>query len=105
MKTTALVLILGLSILATGCGPSKAEREAAERERLRMELEEKTRREAEAANKAISEMNQNMFKKLTPEERAARDAERKRNAQKMVDEWKAAEAKQEAATTTEQKEP
>lgn len=106
MRTTTLILIFGLSILATGCGPSKAEREAAERERLRMELEEKTRREAEAGNKAITEMNQNMFRKLTPEERAARDAERKRNAQKMVDEWKEAEAKQEAAkTTTEQKEP
>lgn len=102
MKTTALILLLSLSVLATGCGPSKAEREAAERERLRLELAEKNRQEAEAANKAITEMNQNMFKKLTPEERAAREAERKRNAQKMVDEWK---AKEEAAKTTEQKEP
>ena len=103
MKTTALIFLLGFSVLAVGCGPSKAEREAAERERQRLELEEKARRETEAANKAITEMNQNMFKKLTPEERAARDEERKRNAQKMVDEWKEKEAQQDAAksaTTT-----
>lgn len=105
MKTTALLLILGLSVLATGCGPSKAEREAAERERQRLELEEKSHRETEAANKAITDMNQNMFKKLTPEERAARDEERKRNAQKLVDEWKEKEAQQEAAKATETTQP
>ena len=105
MKTTALFLILGLSVLATGCGPSKAEREAAERERQRLELEEKSRRETEAANKAITDMNQNMFKKLTPEERAARDEERKRNAQKLVDEWKEKEAQQEATKSAETTQP
>lgn len=105
MKTTAILLILGLSVLSTGCGPSKAEREAAERERQRLELEEQTRRETEAANKAITEMNQNMFKKLTPEERAARDEERKRNAQKLVDEWKGKEAQQEAAKASETTQP
>lgn len=105
MKTTTLVLVLGLSFLAAGCGPSKAEREAAERERQRLELEEKARRETEAANKAITEMNKNMFKKLTPEERAARDEERKRNAQKMVDEWKEKEAQQEAAKPAETTQP
>tara|TARA_R110002020_G_scaffold327974_2_gene543900 strand:- start:267 stop:584 length:318 start_codon:yes stop_codon:yes gene_type:complete len=94
MKTTALILALGLSVFVTGCGPSKAEREAAERQRL--ELEEQARRETEAANKAITEMNQSMFKKLTPEERAARDAERKRKAQQLVDDWKEKEAQQEA---------
>ncbi len=105
MKTTAFLLILGLSVLATGCGPSKAEREAAERERQRLELEEKSRRETEAANKAITEMNQNMFKKLTPEERATRDEERKRNAQKLVDEWKEKEAQQEAAKAADTTQP
>lgn len=97
MKNTAIILTLGLSLLAAGCGPSKAKREAAERERQRLEFEEKTRRETEATNKAITEMNQNMFKKLTPEERAAREEERKRNAQKLVDEWKEKEAQQETA--------
>lgn len=99
MKTPVLILTLGLSLLTAGCGPSKAEREAAERERQRLEFEEQARRETEAANKAITEMNQNMFKKLTPEERAARDEERKRNAQKLVDEWKEKEAQQDAAKT------
>lgn len=99
MKTSVLIITVALAILTAGCGSSKAEREAAERERQRLELEEKTRRETEAANKAITEMNQNMFKKLTPEERAARDEERKRNAQKLVDEWKEKEAPQEATKT------
>lgn len=105
MKTTAILLTLGLSFFVAGCGPSKAEREAAERERQRLELEEQTRRETEAANKTITEMNQNMFKKLTPEERAARDEERKRNAQKLVDEWKEKEAQQEAAKASETTQP
>jgi len=50
-------------------------------------------------------MNQNMFKKLTPEERAARDEERKRSAQKLVDEWKEKEAQQEAAKSAETTQP
>ena len=103
MKSITIILTLVLSLLVTGCGPSKAEREA--QERARIELEEKTRREAEAANKAITEMNQNMFKKLTPEERAAREEERKRNAQKLADEWKEKEAQQEAAKATETAQP
>jgi hypothetical protein len=41
-----------------GCGPSKAERDA--QERARLELEEKQRQEAEAANKAITKMNQKL---------------------------------------------
>jgi len=98
MKTTALIFALSLTLLVTGCGPSKAEREAAERQRL--ELEEQARRETEAANKAITDMNKNMFKKLTPEERAARDEERKRKAQQLVDEWKEKEAQQEAAKSS-----
>ena len=105
MKTTAIVFLLGFSILAAGCGPSKAEREAAERERQRLELEERARRETEAANKAITEMNKNMFKKLTPEERAAREEERKRNAQKLVDEWKEKEAQKTAERPAEATQP
>lgn len=97
MKTTALIILIGFSICSIGCGPTQAEREAADRERKRLELEERTRRETEAANKTITDMNQKMFKKLTPEERAARDEERKRNAQKIVDEMKEKDAQQEAA--------
>ncbi len=90
MRPYVFIITFLLSLVVTGCGPSKAEREAEQRARL--ELEEKARREAEAANKAITEMNQKMFQKLTPEERAQRDEERKRAAQKIVDEWKAKEA-------------
>ncbi len=56
-----LVLAGGL----VGCGPSKTERDAKERERL--ELEEKSRKEAEQANQAITDMNKKMFgKKASP---------------------------------------
>jgi hypothetical protein len=61
MKILTLLLALSLSLLVTGCGPSKAEREA--QERARLELEEKTRREAEASNKAITEMNKKLGRK------------------------------------------
>lgn len=61
MKILTLLLALSLSLLVTGCGPSKAEREA--QERARLELEEKTRREAEAANKAITEINKKLGRK------------------------------------------
>jgi hypothetical protein len=62
-KTHILVILpmLALAGIVTGCGPSKAEREAKERERQRLEYEEKQRQEAAAANKAITEMNQRMF--------------------------------------------
>ncbi|MFZ5495451.1 MAG: hypothetical protein ACOZE5_08975 [Verrucomicrobiota bacterium] len=56
-----------------GCGPSAAERAAQERQRL--ELEEKSRREAEQANKAITDMNKKVFgKKPAP---AAPEPEKK----------------------------
>jgi len=103
MRTTIIILTLIFALLVAGCGPSKAEREAAERQRL--ELEEKARRETEAANKAITEMNKNMFKKLTPEERAARDEERKRKAQQLVDEWKEQEAQKKAEQSAETTQP
>ncbi|HEY9248094.1 MAG TPA: hypothetical protein VIO38_03140 [Rariglobus sp.] len=103
MKIHVLIITIGLSLFVTGCGPSKAEREA--EERARIELEQQAERERAAANKAITDMNQKMFKKLTPEERAQREEERKRNAQKLVDEWKEKEAQQEAAKATETKAP
>jgi hypothetical protein len=103
MKTTALIFLLGFSVLAVGCGPSKAEREAAERERQRLELEEKTRREERAAHEAISEMNKKNFGKLTPEERAAREAERDRYVQQLREEREKREAEHEASKAAETK--
>lgn len=61
MKILTLLFALSLPLLVTGCGPSRAEREA--QERARIELEEKNRREAEAANKAITEMNKKLGRK------------------------------------------
>ncbi len=61
MKPKLLILALSLSALLAGCGPSKAERDA--QERARIELEEKSRREAEAANKAITENNKKLGRK------------------------------------------
>jgi len=63
MRTTTLVLIFGLSILATGCGPSKAEREAAERERARMELERQAEAERRAANEAFRKIGDKLGRK------------------------------------------
>ena len=60
-RTVVLVLVL---IFGTGCGPSAAERQALQRERL--QLEETQRREAEAANRAITEMNKKMFGRKAP---------------------------------------
>lgn len=48
-------------VLAAGCGVSDAERARAERERARLLLEEKARRDAEAAHKAITDLNKKMF--------------------------------------------
>lgn len=61
MKSLLTILTLSMSVLLVGCGPSKAERDA--QERARMELEEKSRREAEAANKAITENNKKLGRK------------------------------------------
>jgi len=85
MKILTLLLVLYLSLLVTGCGPSKAEREA--QERARLELEEKTRREAEAANKAITEMNKKLGRKPpsidlgVPSDPATPPAETEKSAQ------------------------
>lgn len=51
----------GMLLLVAGCGVSDAERTRVERERARLELEEKTRRDTEAANKAITDLNKKMF--------------------------------------------
>ena len=89
-KISLLSATIALSLAVTGCGPSKAELAAKERERL--ELEERARREREVANKAITEMNKKMFRQLTPEERAQREAERARQVQALTDELKKSEA-------------
>lgn len=61
-----LSCILALAFSLAGCGPSQAERDAKERERRA--LEEKSREDAERANKAITDMNKKMFgKKAQPE--------------------------------------
>ena len=64
MRTPRLGFMIGalcLVLLATGCGPSKTEREA--RERARIEAEEAAGREAAIANKAITGMNQKLGRK------------------------------------------
>lgn len=62
MKPSRPVLCaVALLFVLVGCGPSAAERAAKERQRL--ELEAKSRREAEQANKAITDMNKKMFGK------------------------------------------
>jgi hypothetical protein len=48
-------------LVLTGCGPSKTE--LAKKERARLELEEQQLREAERANKAITEMNKKLGRK------------------------------------------
>jgi hypothetical protein len=89
-KLSLLSVILSLAFAATGCGPSKADLAAKEHERL--ELEERARLERDAANKAITEMNKKMFRQLTPEERAQREAERARQVKALTDDFKKAEA-------------
>ena len=54
-------IFLGLALVFSGCGPSKAEREA--RDRARLDLEEQSRGEADRANKAITGMNQKLGRK------------------------------------------
>jgi hypothetical protein len=66
MKTTALVFLLGFSILAAGCGPSKAEREAAERERQRLELERQAEADRRKANEAFRKIGENLGRKAPP---------------------------------------
>jgi hypothetical protein len=60
-RTVVLLLAFGA---CAGCGPSAAERQALQRERL--QLEETQRREAEAANRAITEMNKKTFGRKAP---------------------------------------
>lgn len=63
MKSNSLLLFACLGLL-TGCGPSKAERDARERERLR--LEKQTQQDAQKANQAITDINKKMFGSKTP---------------------------------------
>ena len=64
MKASRFIIISGglfLILATTGCGPSKAEREA--KERARIEAEEAADREAALANKAITGMNKKLGRK------------------------------------------
>jgi hypothetical protein len=63
-RGSSIVLLLASVCVLAGCGPSKAERDARNKERL--ELEEKQRREMEAANKAITDMNKKAFGRKPP---------------------------------------
>ena len=56
-RLVASLVLAAVCVLQPGCGSKEQET----RERERMELEEQSRREAEAANKAISEMNRKRF--------------------------------------------
>lgn len=58
-----LVLLLAF-VWCAGCGPSAAERQVRQRERL--QLEETQRREAEGANRAITDMNKKTFGRKAP---------------------------------------
>ena len=60
-KKILFLTALAVSFAAAGCSRSKTERDA--NERARLELEEKSRREAETANKAITHMNQKLGRK------------------------------------------
>ena len=55
------ILVVALTGSLAGCGPSKEELRA--RERARLELEEQSQREAQRANKAITEMNKKLGRK------------------------------------------
>ena len=87
MAIVAGVTTLGL---LAGCSPSTAEREA--KDRARLELEETSRREAETANKAITEINRKRFGKRTPEEQAQHEAKRARQVQELLEAQKKVEA-------------
>lgn len=63
MKTPAIIVLLCFSLLAVGCGPSKAEREAAERERQRVELDRQAEAEKRIANEAFRELGKKIGRK------------------------------------------
>jgi hypothetical protein len=63
------VILTGFIVLScavsTGCGSNESEAETRERERA--DLEERARMDAEAANRAITEINRRMFGKKSAE--------------------------------------
>jgi hypothetical protein len=63
-KLIVLWSVVLLALATVACSRFQAEREA--RERARLELEEKSRREAEVANKAITDMNRKLGRKPPP---------------------------------------
>jgi len=85
MKIRVPIIALVLSLFVTGCGPSKAEREA--EERARIELEQQAERERAAANKAITDMSKKLGRKPpsidlgVPAEPATPPAESEKSAQ------------------------
>ena len=72
MKTrlVASVALAAFCVLHPGCSSKEQET----RERERMELEERSRREAEAANKAITDLNRKRFGRKPVETPAAAPA-------------------------------
>lgn len=84
MKIRVPIIALVLSLFVTGCGPSKAEREA--EERARIELEQQAEERA-AANKAITDMSKKLGRKPpsidlgVPAEPATPPAESEKSAQ------------------------
>jgi hypothetical protein len=59
MKARIITAVALVAVCAALAGCSSKEKDARERERI--ELEEQSRRETQAANKAITEMNRKLF--------------------------------------------
>ena len=70
MKFRRFALCVALALGAQcflGCTARETEAKRAEKARARLELEEKARREAAAANQAITDLNRRMFGKAPAE--------------------------------------
>lgn len=71
-RLVASIALAAVCVLLPGCGSKEQDT----RERERMELEERSRREAETANKAITDLNRKRFGRkpaTTPAETPAGD--------------------------------
>ena len=66
----AVTVLVAVCAAVSGCGS----KEQAARERERMDLEEQSRRDAEAANKAITDLNRKMFARKPTENPAEASA-------------------------------